>query len=88
MILRSIPIHTNFNPRTYVRYDGLNLVQAFNGINYFNPRTYVRCDDLTVTQIQKLHDFNPRTYVRCDEVSINTVKSSEIKSQTPNERSD
>ena len=55
-----------FNPRTYIRYDMLNILNVYPTCS-FNPRTYIRYDLKTLKGRKRQAGFNPRTYIRYDQ---------------------
>ena len=54
-----------FNPRTYIRYDGISVNEMSEKLG-FNPRTYIRYDFRMLLALLISLCFNPRTYIRYD----------------------
>ena len=59
-----------FNPRTYIRYDGISVNEMSEKLG-FNPRTYIRYDFRMLLALLISLCFNPRTYIRYDCITNN-----------------
>ena len=67
---RLLSVHTRFNPRTYIRYDTIQLL--YHPVCHsFNPRTYIRYDKTNWLPCAVISSFNPRTYIRYDCITNN-----------------
>ena len=66
MEFRCYPTIDDFNPRPYVRGDGIATIFDVGDVD-FNPRPYGRGDARPSSARSRGKDFNPRPYVRGDE---------------------